>query len=173
MKSVSSVGGSLLVAVVLCLSSCQKSVEPGEASGEFLYTTSFESDADTVGWWGYGGRTFRYDAPPGGGERSLVVSGGCIIPHACVDLPPLSQAAFVSLRCWGKALERGGAVTLELASDPGQSIFLSVLDSNWTPHASADSLFCPANEHLRLSLRSGGIVAGAMAVDLLEVIRTP
>ena len=42
--------------------------------------------------------------------------------------------------------------------------------SDWKFYQSTDTLYCPANRQLKLSLASGGIVAGAMLVDLIEII---
>jgi len=167
------VAGVLLVASISFLSSCQKSVEPGKTTGNRIYATSFESDADTIGWWGYGSRTFRHDAPPGGGYRSLVVSGGCIVPHAGVDLPPLSSSMYISLRCWGKALHGGGSIVLDYGYETPRGISVYVSDTVWTEYSVTDSLLCLANLPLRLSFFSGGIVPGSMAVDLLEITGRP
>lgn len=136
-----------------------------------IYFNSFESPQDTSGWQGFGARELRNDAPPGGGNQSLFVSGGCIVPHALVEFRSPSQETCLRLRCWGKKLLGGGEVSLFIKGAlPGKGISLSIGDSLWNSYQSADSLICPANQTLQLEMMSGGIIAGAMLVDMVEVV---
>ncbi|MCU0453005.1 MAG: hypothetical protein MUE68_05060 [Bacteroidetes bacterium] len=80
---------AFLLPVPLLSLDCQQPGEPlAERSGPVVQF-SFESDADTTGWSGYGGYRFAPDVPLGGGRRSFEVSGGCIVRRAmrCVVLP--------------------------------------------------------------------------------------
>ena len=135
-----------------------------------IYFNSFESAEDTVGWQGYGDREFRLDAPAGGGTQSLFVSGGCIAPHAWVEFTAPEKETRLRLKCWGKMLVNRGSVGLFFKDSLfHRGISISVTDSLWRPYQSTDSLVCPANTALRLEMMSGGIIPGAMLVDVVEV----
>ncbi len=148
---------------------CSEISAPEEAE-ELVYYTSFEIDADTVGWQGYA-FGFKKEAPVRGGHRSLAVSGGCIYPHALLVLAPPENDSRLVLRCWGKNIGIGGGVTLELGGDQSGSIHISVQDTGWKAYESADTLFCPKGNTLNLSLGAGGIAWSAMLVDLIEIKR--
>jgi hypothetical protein len=138
--------------------------------GLILYRSSFEADADTVGWQGFGSMTFRDEAPLGGGRRSICVAGGCPIPHAVLDLGPSTEDRRLVLRCWGKSEGTGGLVALvgRGPNDPlGQTGF-RISESKWTPYRS-EILLWPANEPLTLEIGGGGYSFGAVLIDLLEV----
>ncbi len=139
--------------------------------GGVIYFNSFESSLDTVGWQGYGAREFQSEAPPGGGRQSLFVSGGCLAPHAWIEFTTPARETELRLRCWGKKLINGGSVGLYPKDGvPVRGISISIGDSLWRHYQSPDSLVCPANTPVRLEMMSGGIIAGAMLVDVVEVI---
>jgi len=152
---------------------CTHTVAPEEqtVSGDddLLYSTSFESSQDTVGWPKYGEVSFSEDAPSGGGARSIRISGGCIYPHAELDIRGPARDSYVKIECWGKNLAIGGGLSLSRVDEPTGRISVSVTDSSWTYYRSADSLFCPAGGTLRIEMGAGGIVFSAMLVDLVEV----
>jgi hypothetical protein len=138
--------------------------------GEIVYSNSFESDSDTIGWQGFGTFEFRPDAPIEGGNRSLFVSGGCPVPHASVELDTLREDCSLIIHCYGKNLAIGGLVALALCQDELKEIAITINDSNWNKYSS-DTLFCAANQSVKLSLSSGGIVSSSMLVDLIEIIK--
>jgi hypothetical protein len=161
----------LLPAVFLLLLSvrCDGLLTPGADTPGRIYFNSFELSTDTAGWRGYGEIQIVHDAPPRGGSLSARVSGGCIIPHACADIPGPQTDSYLVLGCWGKNLALGGGVSLALTRNPGKSIRVSIADTAWISYSSNDTLFCPAGESLHIEMSSGGIVASAMLVDLLEI----
>ncbi len=134
-----------------------------------VYVNSFESPSDTVGWEGL--VEFRNDAPPDGGTQSLFVSGGCVMPHAMYELEPLFEDSYLTVRCWGKRLLDGGIVHLGSQGMFYEGVSLHVSDSVWTFYESPDSIFCPANQSVYISLASGGFVPDSMLVDMIEVVR--
>ena len=162
-----------LLPCVPCLAnlSCDTSMVVQELPGTVIYSNSFESSADTVGWITQGALEFRVDVPPGGGTQSVYVAGGCLAPTAWVDLNPLDQDSRLLLRCWGKSLVGGGSVMLDRSGEFSQGIQIGIGDSAWTSYASRDTLFCPANIPMRLSVLSGGIIFNSMLVDRLEIVR--
>jgi len=166
---------TFLTIAILCIAGCDKSVEPDDRHGT-IYFNSFESDADTTGWQGYAAYGFYNSAPPDGGNRSLFISGGCIMPHAVVDLEPLDEDRFLMLKCWaspiyGGQVINGGYISLIVSGEHSGSIDIEVTESTWTAYQPTDTLFCPANQSLYLNLSCGGFIPGSMLVDLLEVVR--
>ena len=135
-----------------------------------VYTNSFESPLDTVGWNAWGWIELRSDTPLNGGAQSLFVSGGCIYPHAKYELEPLLEDSYLTIRCWGKTFG-SGMVRLESQGLSGEFVSVQITDSAWTFYESSDTLFCPANQSVSLYLASGGIAADSMLVDMIEVVR--
>ena len=153
----------------ISLLSCEKYADPEpDYPADSFYFTSFESPADTFGWYGIGTEMRVADAPRVGGAFSVEISGGCIIPHAYYEFAPLSEDCRLKLRCWGKNLSNGGSVTLHLEDHSGH-INISVTEPGWTAYESEDTLFCAAGSTLILELNSGGLLSSAMRVDQLEI----
>jgi hypothetical protein len=159
---------AMLTFCVLIGLGCDHSLRPDFPSGDHIYFSSFESPEDTVGW--RGGLEFRNEAPPNGGQQSVFISGGCVFPHAYIELNGIEKDSRLLLRCWGRDLRIGGSVTLQVVDDWYKTIHVLVADSTWKSYQSSDTLFWPANHRLRLSMSSGGFAASAMLVDQIEVI---
>ena len=138
--------------------------------GIVVYSNSFESSQDTVGWRGTGSREFRGDAAPDGGQQSLYVSGGCLWPHAWIELTPDESDGLYILRCWGKDLQIGGEVELNVEGSM-LGPWITVNQKEWVYYESADTLCCPAGKKIVLSMGAGGIVPSAMLVDRIEIVR--
>ena len=144
-----------------------KTIEPPASR---VYFNSFESQGDTIGWKGL--MEFRADAPPLGGKHSVLISGGCIYPHAYYDLPVSQEDNYLIVKCFGKNLSNGGGIELDLSdNDAHHHIVIGITDTIWRSYQSRDTLYCPRNTRLRLSMSSGGIVPSSMLVDLLEVLK--
>jgi hypothetical protein len=166
--------GTLLLlfgGVCLLAGACDSPVVVQEPTGVVVYSNSFESPSDTVGWMRQGSLEFRQDAPPGGGSQSAYISGGCFAPTASFDISPVDEDRYLRLRCWGKGSIEGGFICLEQSSELFHGICVDITDSVWTSYEAPDTLFCPRNFPLRLSLTSGGIFFNSMLVDRLEIIR--
>jgi|GEM_PF-2566267 len=136
-----------------------------------IYFNSFEEPSDTSH---LSGRSYHiaYDVPLGGGARSLLVAGGCIVPHVFYDLDPLQEDGKFILQCWGKALEIGGTVTLRNEKMfRTEGISLGIMNEEWTFLISSDTLFCQKDGILSLEMFSGGIIPRSMLVDLVQIIR--
>jgi len=149
--------------------SCDLVVDPTR-NDNIVYLNSFESSADIADLEGEGGYWIYNDAAPKGGKSSLRVSGGCPSPHAYIDLEPMAKDSYLILKCWGKNLEIGGVVGLEVLSNDSE-IYLQIDGTNWQSYQTADTLLCPANQSTRLWMSAGGIAHSAMLVDLIEVVR--
>jgi hypothetical protein len=167
-----------ILAVFSVFRGCESIQQPiiiNQSPGERIYSNSFETPTDTVGWNGW--MEFRNDVPRFGGKQSAYVSGGCIYPHVYINLPAVKYDCSLIFRCWGKNLEIGGGVELEavpevsIPENPKRYIFITISDKFWKSYQSDSILFCPANSKLVLSMSAGGIVPSAMLVDLIEIIR--
>ncbi len=138
---------------------------------QIIYSNSFETTQDTVGLQRYGSIQFSNDVPLDGGTQSLYVSGGCIWPHAMIELGPFNGNGLYKIRCWGKDLQIGGGVSLNVEGNRTLGgINIGVNNKNWTYYESAETLFCPAGKKLELSMGAGGIAQSAMLIDNIEVI---
>jgi hypothetical protein len=111
----------LILFVSIFLASCEKNlIESNNNSQsepkpeELIYSNSFESPEDTMGWYGYADYWFFPEACPGGGLQSLYVSGGCVGPHAVFTLSPLTENSDLIFRFWARSLERSSIVGLFL-----------------------------------------------------------
>ncbi len=47
--------------------------------------------------------TLSSDTPTDGGDSSLVVSGGCVVPHLYFESGPFAEVKNLSFRVYGKA----------------------------------------------------------------------
>jgi len=114
---------------------------------------------------------FRDDAAPDGGNQSLFISGGCVWPHAWVELGPYENNGFYKLRCWGKDLQIAGSVSIEVEGDsPRKQISIAITNKEWTHYESDQTLYCPAGKRIVLSMAAGGIVSSAMLIDKVEIV---
>ena len=134
-----------------------------------LFFTSFEFPADTAEWPKYGGMELSSDVPEGGGNQSVQIAGGCIYPHAGIEIPGPQEDSYLRIECWGRNLALGGGISLSRVNNPDKQIHVRVQDTEWKHYTSGEALFCPAGEKLRIEMDSGGIVYSAMRVDLLTV----
>ncbi len=168
MKTLSIVSAVIFLFVMV---SCQSPVEyvPFE---EYIYFNSFTSPQDTTGWWGYGGMQLSDEAAPGGGSKSLYVSGGCIYPHAVYDLGPFPKDLEITIEGWGKALQGTGGVAVGLNFLDGEnqgSIGFRVDQPEWTFYKTDETLFIKSGETISLHIAAGGIAPAAILVDLLAL----
>ncbi|MGE5795529.1 MAG: YCF48-related protein [Ignavibacteria bacterium] len=138
---------------------------------QVIYSNSFETPQDTVGLQRYGSIMFSNDVPSEGGTQSLYISGGCLWPHTLIEIGPFNNNGFYIIRCWGKDLQIGGGVSLNVEGNRTLGgINIGVNEKNWTFYESAETLFCSAGKKLELSMGAGGIAPSAMLIDNIEVI---
>lgn len=147
---------------------CEDIMSPSYSPGDALYLNSFETNADTTGWNGFGTLRLFKEAPQVGGKQSVFISGGCTVPHAILELPEIDYNMRVELKLWGKNLGTGGGIALKNV-DTGEHISVRVSDSTWTQYRSSQQLIIKKGNHLQLSMSSGGFIPSAMLVDLVEI----
>ncbi|UCE17709.1 MAG: hypothetical protein JSV84_12600 [Gemmatimonadota bacterium] len=138
-----------------------------------VYFNSFESDEDTTGWRWIFQEMFVADPAPGCGRQSLFIGGGCTQPAAYIELPSQAEDSYYIVSCWGKANEsdRGGKIVLT-TGDVGEErdeTELIIHGTEWVSYASEESLYCPADNTLRIELWIGGFVPAYMFVDCIKV----
>jgi hypothetical protein len=149
--------------------SVQTQLSQAQQSGFIVYSNSFELPQDTAGWRGH--MDFRDDAAPECGNQSLFISGGCVWPHAWIELGPYDNNGFYILRCWGKDLQIGGSISIEVEGDyPRDRISILINNKEWTHYESDQTLDCPAGRRIVLSMGAGGIVPSAMLIDKVEIV---
>ncbi len=136
---------------------------------EVVYSNSFESPQDTVGWQGY--MDFRNDTPINGGNQSAFIAGGCVIPHFWIELGPFEEDGFYILRCWGKNLQNGGMIYLQVGETFNDKVRIGIGDTVWTYYQSVDTLYCPSDEKITLAMFSGGFIPSSMLVDEVDIIK--
>lgn len=157
----------LLVLAILAFAGCDLLGGTDDVPDGVIYSTSFESPADTSGWTGNGAMALREEAPAGGGARSVLVSGGCVIPHSALSfVAPMDGT--VALRVWAKNLAIGGGVRLRNATTD-ESVSLGVTEESWT-RMTSETLSVDAGDQLQLWMHAGGFVASAMLVTQVAVV---
>jgi len=163
----------LLVAFASVIPSCSSTTCPDQEPGEdiVIFATSFEADTDTTGWRLYGHIEVAEDAPPEGGARSMVFSGGCISPHASKALDGAPSNRRYKIRFWARLRLGYGSVYLRTGFNAGQQLMVSVTSSEWAEYTSAGSILVRPGETLRIDLASGGLHPGSAQSDLIEVIQ--
>lgn len=160
----------LLVLAAVPAAGCQFATGPDLIAPveETLFFLAFEELGDLEGWHGQSPPALVDDAPKGGGTRTALVAGGCVMPHAQLDLGPLSTGGDLRLTALARTRSVGGWLMLENLST-GRSVGLPVQDAAWRHLVSEDALPVRAGDRLRLHMSAGGIVPGDVLVEHLAV----
>jgi hypothetical protein len=99
----------LFAAIGLLTTGCAKILG---TMNDFIYSTSFEKYESMDAWEQGASAEYKSDAPTGGGNRSLYVSGGCVVPHMILDMGKVKSDNLYSVSFFGKVLANGGFVQL-------------------------------------------------------------
>jgi len=158
----------ILFTSLICFISCKRILD---STGEVIYYTSFEQESELNGWYGLSTDNLRDDTPGSGGNKSVFVSGGCIVPTAKYTLKSVGVAQLVSFSCYGKNLTSGGTVFICLEDDINFEISIGVNEKDWTFYECRDSIIWPANKDLSICLFSGGFSGSSMLIDDIRVIK--
>ena len=140
--------------------------------GEIIYFNSFESPKDTVGWTGYAGIRLYEEAAPEGGNYSLLVSGGCPIPHALYKIGPFQRNAGLVIEGWGRAKDAGGGVSLQtnfFSDEARKYTGFSIDAEDWKFFQSEEIMSVERGDVLYIHINAGGIVPGTVLIDRLTV----
>lgn len=170
MKAIATV---ILILTGSAFMDCESPIGPEDIG--VLYSNSFETAADTSGWSGILATMFVDDPAPGGGQKSLLIGGGCIHPTASLDLPKPSAPGFFTISCWGKVDSSFHGGSVELFVNDGEqdheSISLNINQRGWNHYTSSTPLRYESNQVLKCEIHVGGIVFDCMKIDLLKIIR--
>ncbi len=158
----------ILITAIISFNSCNKIFDP---TYEFIFYTSFEQESELNGWEGLSAANLRNDAPESGGNKSIFVSGGCVIPTAQYTLRAVGVEQIVTFSCYGKNLTSGGIVFITIDDEFNEEISIHVNDKAWTYYECKDSIIWPANKDLSICLHSGGLVGSSMLIDKIKVIK--
>jgi hypothetical protein len=160
---------SLFISLIFLLNACTKETTIPNTPEDTLYSNSFENGTELKNFEGIE-FFLSSDTPAGGGDSSIVVSGGCVAPHLYFDLGPFDEVQNLSFNIYGKAQDMiGGAVFLRLANDPETNISITVQDTNWAFYATQNILEVPVGEKVRVEFQSGGFVPVTTFFDLLKI----
>ncbi|MCB0296083.1 MAG: hypothetical protein KDG51_12790 [Calditrichaeota bacterium] len=159
-----------ILILLMLLTGCAQQARSGKAGSTVLFN-SFESARDTTNWYWTGTHSFSSDVPPGGGGQALEVSGGNIFPIGTFITQPLRYGGYFTLQCWGKIRGNGGYVELATISDHevSDAIQAEIIEPQWQFVRASDTLYCPPNKSLMLTLQAGMVRDGQILVDLIEI----
>jgi len=162
----------LSLILVLVIPSCTNSptASYSELKTNIIYQTSFESENELSGWVGIDVSLLINEAPVGCGDQSVMISGGCLIPHAQYTLQSPGYDCSVMARCYGKNLSNGGTLNLDVGETFFSGLHISIEDTLWQKYESSDTLFWPADYSLWLTLNAGGFVGSSMLIDSIQII---
>ena len=158
----------ILSASLLSIQSCKKVFDPTD---ELIYYTSFEQESELNGWVGLSSMNMMNDTPGSGGDNSVFVSGGCVMPTAKYTLKAVGVEQIISFSCYGKNLTSGGSVYLRIDDEKDKDISIYVDDKTWTFYECSESIVWPANKDLSICLFSGGFVGSSMLIDEIRLLK--
>ena len=69
----------IVIAIVTLFIGCSDPVSP--ENGNIIYVNSFETISDFENWTGLSEYSWKSEVPPNCGNRSVLISGGCVVPH--------------------------------------------------------------------------------------------
>ena len=146
---------------------------PNEPNADTFYFNSFEVPSDTTDWNGISPNMFVKNPAPNGGEKSLLLCGGCVQPTAYINLPISNVDENYSVSFWAKIIEenQSGVISLSVIDGDIKLSEISLLASGqtWKYYKSEKKLFCPIGKQLRLEIMVGGIIPASMLIDLLKI----
>ena len=159
----------LIAAIGLLTTGCEKILG---TMNDFIYSTAFEK-YELMDAWEQGASTeYKSDAPKGGGNRSLYVSGGCVVPHMILDMGKVKYDNLYSVSFFGKVLANGGFVQLYAEVSDSEKVLLGSIqltEMDWKQYLLQSSTPVPVGYNLKIEMSAGGFIAGGMIIDLLEV----
>lgn len=161
----------LFPVLLITLTGCNRLVAPvGEP---VLYESSFET-SNPLDEWTYKPVLYTDEAAPDGGTQCILVSGGCVIPHATIDLGEVEVTGDYVIEVWGRLLFNGGGIALHRGSldEEYWLDYRSVsIDSDVWQIFTSEPINLRRGEYASLTMSSGGFIAGGMLVDLLKVYK--
>ncbi len=148
---------SYFIFTLLFLLSCSKE------EGNFVYFNSFESPKDINDFEGYA-YSLSADVARKAGDSCLVISGGCISPHAYFYIP-VENAMKIKASALVKS-KSGNCGQIFLTSlKTGQKIILSVKSKDWILSETIETLDVQDLDTIRVDFMAGGISSCTNFID--------
>ena len=119
-----------LLTILLLLLSISACEEENILQHRKIYINSFESMDDVVEW--VGAYRLSDDTPPTGGDSSLVVSGGCVVPHIYFEYGPFPEETPIFISIYGKTITLYGSIAIMLKEDRTNYRYLHIKEPKWT-----------------------------------------
>lgn len=154
-----------LVVLVILVSGCTNS---GDAllGGEVLYLNDFET-IESLDDFEFSIGYLSEDTSGSGGERSLTVSGGCVVPHMTLA-KEFDKDYQLQVLIEGKLITEFGPGQVMISTDSEQ-VFFDIESNEWTDYESQPINYI-AGERLQISLMSGGLVQVTTLFDNLQIV---
>ncbi len=167
--------GKIVLSIPLVFSlinlNCSDMTKDETDSSLIHYHNSFENETDILNWNGVTIINLVDNPCPSGGEKSVYIAGGCIIPHASLLLDPPNDDLVVSVEFYGKNLTNGGGVELFIGDDFIHGVQVIVDDTSWKKYRSEEILW-PTDSTMSIWMSAGGYITSSMLIDELEIIKT-
>lgn len=144
--------------------------KPDDSRSGILFESSFESQEDFALFRGHG-HGISGEVPPGAGDSSLLIAGGCVGYHWTLALGPYSEDKLVTISFQAKSSEDWECGFISLCSPYSGICEPITIESSgtWREYKSAEPLLVSANDSLKLYGMSGGLAACLTYVDMLIV----
>lgn len=155
----------IVITILTLFIGCSDPVSP--ENGNIIYVNSFEATSDFEDWTGLNEYSWNSEAAPNCGGKSVLISGGCSVPHTKFVFQKTLLSGNYTIECWGKATKysSGGGVILKCDDI---LVSISINDSVWV-HKTSETLYLPHLKSLEIEMNSGGFVPAGMLIDKLIV----
>ena len=161
----------ILFVAGMAFTGCVKQYSSKNMPKNTVFYNSFEFPQDTINWYWAKESKFTSDTPPGGGKKALRILGNLATPAASFLSQRIKNGGYFTIQCWGKMVDIGGYIELATITnhEKKDAIHVSVLEEEWHLVSTADTLYCPPNSNLMLSIQAGLLMDGTILVDMLQI----
>lgn len=140
-----------------------------------VYYNSFEYTQDTLEWEGINYSMFVDDPAPQGGNKSLLIGGGCLQPTARIFFEGPNEATNYKIGFWAKMKDSTQSAQVVLTKSPGEEwegkdLVQTVSGTEWQMYYSDSLFYCPPKGKFELHIFCGGIIPAEMNIDKLGLV---
>lgn len=140
-----------------------------------VYYNSFEYPQDTLEWEGISYLMFVDDPAPDGGNKSLLIGGGCSQPAAKIYFEGPAEETNYKLGFWAKMKDSTQSAQVLLTRSegedwPSEDLVQTVSGTEWQVYYTDSLFYCPAKGKFELHIYAGGIVPAEMYIDKLGLV---
>ncbi len=155
----------------LMLLSCRSIFETEGDPKEIIYSNSFESESDLLNWEGLTVNYLVDEPAPSDGQKSVRITGGCMIPHASITFDPPGNGRVVSICFYGKNIDRGGSVEVYFGDNLKQAMQILISDTSWKEYETPNAIIWPGDSSMTIWMNAGGFIPSAMLIDRIQVLK--